>query len=150
MNPKRILLIILCLIAVVVWGRNILLIAKGNSGSEEGVKSSTVNNGILTASSYEYKADFRDPFFCKAFMSESQGGGTEKHHAGATAPAVKLPVCAVAGIVYNDNNSYMLFRIHGRSVVARQGDVIDSVRVDKISRDSVFVVYKGKTFALGK
>jgi len=147
-NPKRILIIVLCLVAIVVWGRNAFLLVNGAPESNLAAKTTVFSDDYLTAQPYAFKADFRDPFFCKYFMNENEHAIVRRK--GKAGPPVKLPSCTIDGIMYNGTNSYVLMHVGGKSAVARQGDIVDSIQIRKIGKDSVFALYKGKTFAIGK
>lgn len=146
-------LLILVAVAAIVWGRNILLVFSGTVGDKGSLKQS-VNRKIvdLVPSSYQYTDDFRDPFFCTFFMTPEKVKGESGREIPKKTRAVpvNLPACTIGGIVYNEKNPMVLLNVSGKSVMAKQGETIDSIRVKKIGKDSVWVVYKGKVFGLGK
>lgn len=149
MNTKKILLFLLIIVALCIWGRDALLIVKGVSDDKKATIENQTEEDPFAVAPYVYKSDFRDPFFCKYFMTEStmQGGQKAK---GASSAKISLPQCSIGGIVYNENNPMVLFHIGGKSLYAKQGDVIDSIKIKKIGRDSVVLSYKNKKFVIGK
>jgi hypothetical protein len=63
---------------------------------------------------------------------------------------VVLPPCKIGGIVFNASNPMALFVYNGKSQLVKQGDMIDSIAISKISADKVEVMFKGKAFVLSK
>jgi hypothetical protein len=68
----------------------------------------------------------------------------------ARAEPVKLPECKVGGIVYNESNPMALLQYKGKSIMIKEGDVVDSMLVKDIGRDSIKVVYRKRIFYLKK
>ncbi|MBN2037950.1 MAG: hypothetical protein JW768_14510 [Chitinispirillaceae bacterium] len=146
MNTKKVLLLVLIIAALCVWGRNVLLIFKGVPDDNKTFTENQIDKNLFAVQPFVYKGDFRDPFFCKQFMHDGKGKKTGEQ----SEAEVSLPQCSVGGIVYNEKNPMILFRIGAKSLYAKQGDVIDSITIKKINRDSVEVVYKNKKFVIGK
>jgi type II secretory pathway component PulC len=123
--------------------------ASDDNGSEE---TSRVNSNPVIAAEYFYKDDFSDPFFCKVFMAENSPSiDTKKGKVKLlVTEEISLPPCSLGGIVYNEENPMVLFNAGTKSILAKQGDVIDSITIDKIGKDSVSLIYKGKRFVIGK
>ncbi|MBD3242906.1 MAG: hypothetical protein GF331_20100 [Chitinivibrionales bacterium] len=107
-----------------------------------------------THAPYRYTADFRDPFRCDAFMGaqKPKKTATEAKRRRAKAPprAVTPPQCEVGGIVYNETNPMAILVTGGSSRLVKAGDTVDSVTVERVDRDTVWVRYRKKRFGLPK
>ncbi len=147
MNRRKPLLLILLVLACAIWLYNIsLFVRRGPHGVK--VKPATM---AVAPPNYVYKADIRDPFYFKQFMSGQESSAGKGHGGRKTGmPKVLPPQCKIGGIVYNPGNSMAIFLVGGKSQLVKQGDVVDSIEVKKIFRDSVLVVFKGKRFSLAK
>lgn len=149
---NRKLFVSLVIIAIAVWSYNITLLFGGFHTKKKRV-STTENESFKTVELFEYKADFDDPFFCKAFMAvkekpRTKTGASKK--ARKKVAAVKLPKCRISGIVYNPQKPMVMLDHNGKKLIAKEGDIIDSMRISKIYPDSVRIIYKGKRFYLKK
>jgi hypothetical protein len=143
---KRFFFVVLLIAACTVWAHNFTLFFNTKSNEKVSKKVSTAANGV---EKFVYKANFPDPFFCKQVMIErtaSSGvvSGKKKKE------EINLPSCKIGGIVFNESNPMAIFICSGKSQLVKQGDIIDSITIRKISKDAVDVLFKGKKFSLGK
>jgi hypothetical protein len=146
MKHKRIFFAILLVAACLVWVHNFTLFFNATPNGKIAKNKSIQPYGL---EKFVYKADFPDPFFCKQVMVEKKaftgpGSGQKKKE------EIKLPFCKIGGIVYNESNPMAIFICSGKSKLVKQGDVIDSMTIRKIFKDSVEILFKSKKFFLAK
>jgi hypothetical protein len=143
---KRFFFVLLLIAACAVWVHDFMLFFNTKSNEKVSKKVSTSAYGV---EKIVYKADFADPFFCKQVMIERKAS-SGPHTGHKKKEEVNLPSCKIGGIVYNESNPMAIFICSGKSQLVKQGDMIDSITIRKISRDSVGLLFKGKKFSLSK
>jgi type II secretory pathway component PulC len=146
MKSRRFFFVILLIIACAVWAHDFMLLFNAKSAGKVPSKVATTAQVL---EKFVYKPDFPDPFFCKQVMVERRAY-SGPHTGQKKKEEVKLPSCKIGGIVYNESNPMAIFVSSGKSQLVKQGDMIDSITIRKISRDSVEVLFKGKKFSLTK
>lgn len=147
---KQRLLVTVLVISGLLWGFRAMLgeEEKGPGRTVEGPEDATV----AVRPPFHYDTSAPDPFYCAAFMEKRivKKKSTKKKTRTRKKRVVRLPACSIGGIVYNADNPMALFVYKGKSTLVKKGDVIEGIRIAKVSRDSVKVVYKGKRFMLGR
>lgn len=149
---NRKILVGLIVFAVIIWSYNAVRLLSAFGVSKKQV-STTKKVSLKTPEPFLYKKNFDDPFFCKAFMGEMKKlakSKDTKSKKGRKKSVVKLPNCKLTGIVYNDQKPMAMLNYKGKSIIIKKGDIIDSMRIDRIYQDSVSINYKGKRFYLKK
>ncbi len=151
---NKTLFMCLLIIAVTIWSYNFIQIFSVFSEKKHSILASEELN-IDIYKQFNYKADFKDPFFCKAFMIEDEKqeinkGYGLKNNKNEIKTKVKLPSCKITGIVYNDQKPMAMIEHNGSTIIVKEGDIVDSMRIKKIFIDSVKIIYKGKTFYIKK
>lgn len=142
---------VLLISASIIWIYDLSLILRVVFPESEGDKVRTSKAALEIPVSFVYKPDFRDPFFCREIMEAKQEKDIEvKKVKRVKKEEVKLPQCSIGGIVYNTSNPMALFEYKGGSKMIKEGDVVDSIRIVKITPDTVTVRYKSKRFFLKK
>jgi hypothetical protein len=145
-KAKRIFFLVLLVAACTVWVHDFMILFNTKPNDKVAKNVSAAGYGV---EKFVYKADFSDPFFCKHIMTERKaysgpGSGQKKKQ------EVILPSCKIGGIVYNESNPMAIFICSGKSQLVKQGDMIDSITIRKISKEAVEVLFKGKKFTLAK
>lgn len=142
----------LCIIAIIVWVYNGVQLFSNYTGRKRIADTESVSK-VKLIEPFEYKNNFKDPFYCSYFMSEvikKKVKSSKKTPKKTIKSIVKLPSYKISGIVYSAKNPMVMLEYNGKNVIAKEGDVIDLMHIKKIFPDSVSVVYKGKNFHLKK
>jgi type II secretory pathway component PulC len=149
MKAHRKPLFIALFIAVAgIWLYNAFLLSGGRIPAKAETKQLKTVAALDTVV-YVYAAKNRDPFECTPVIKAMASSTVNKARKPENA-RVSLPRLSIGGIVYSQNNPMALFNYNGKSTLIKQGDVIDSMLIKSIEKDSVRIEYKGKMFSIGK
>ncbi len=138
--------------AAAVW--LIAMAAKHEPPAEHGTQSLPSTVVTREHTPHQYTGEFRDPFRCDAFMGARQPPkAPEKkkpRRAQPKPPPLSPPPCSVGGIVYTETNPMAILIAGGSSRLVKAGDIVDSMRIERVGRDTVWVRYRKGRFGLPK
>ena len=158
MKNKKVLILLLVILSLFVWGRNVYLIFSSGGDPEKTVSgdagdialsdSMIVSTGDKAASPYQGRN--RDPFQSWLVAAAPKPKAPRAQTIKRSEPAVPPPVLRFSGILQDGEGSMAVVEGQGGSTYfVHEKDTVEGVLIMAIEKDSLVCRFQKRTYRIG-
>ena len=154
---KKWFLLIMSLIAVTIWMRNLFYVFPGGSSGavhdEAGPpRLTSASTLLIRPDSFDDSAGWHDPFSAplSVFRPHVSRDSSVRRGVAPSRPVPEPPPWKLAGVVWNARSpSAILTSTDGsRRIVVARGDTLGAARVERIDQSNIWIRHRGHSWKL--